>query len=297
MRYSSDCARWSQIGIVAGQMKPHSRPRLRLPYGFNRPARPRWRSKEELNAAVIIAPVGRDDSFVADFAPIILIEKILDAGENTESPIPKFHFRGQIPNVIGRNETLEGITVVAKFVIHHGAEQRDFDGIFVAIDPAGLELIIRRVSRRVAVIWPGREFGVQHRDVAVEQEVPVWTGGATADQRQNVQFGRGFKSDVTRIADVAGGSKTVRQNDIADLIFEIEIETADVKTEIWERLSANSIFKLKRIALLEVAIYHAAWSGWHQFAVRPWPVGLRYCAVKFNTRRTLGRDCWRNYFL
>src|ERR1700756_2348007 len=95
---------------------------------------------------------------------------------------------------------------------------------------------------------------------------------------------------VTRIANVARGSKTVRQNDLTDLIVESEIEAAEVEIEVGKRFPAHAVFELKRIAFFEVAIYHAARSGRDQFPVRNWAVGLRYCAVKFKTRRATGCD-------
>src|SRR5262249_22757773 len=93
-----------------------------------------------------------------------------------------------------------------------------------------------------------------------------------------------------RVADVARGRKTIRQNDLTDLIVEREIETADIEIEIGKRLPAHSIFKLERIAFFKVAIYHAARSSWDQFPVGNRAVGLRYRAVKFNTRRATGCD-------
>src|SRR2546430_10128902 len=92
------------------------------------------------------------------------------------------------------------------------------------------------------------------------------------------------------MADVSGGSKPIRQNDLTDLVVESEIETADVEVQIRERFSANAVFKLKRIAFFQVAIHHTACAGGNQFAVGPGPVSLRHGAVKFHTRRAAGRD-------
>src|SRR5882724_477046 len=219
-------------------------------------------SEEEFEPTVVIPRECRHNPFLTDFTPIILVEEVSDARENSSSPLPKFKFGREIPNIVGGNEAFEGIAIVTKFIVNERTKKRDFESILIAIDPAGLDLVIWCICRRVAAVWTGGEFSVEQRDVAVEHEIAVWAGSATVDQRQNVQFGRGFKSNVTRIADVFGGSKTVRQNNFADLIFESEIETADVKAKIRERLSAYSIFKLKRIAFFEVAIYHAACSGW-----------------------------------
>src|SRR6266550_2204722 len=249
MRYSSDCARWSQIGIVAGQMKPHSRPRLRLPYGFNRPARPRWRSKEELNAAVIIARVGWDDTFVADFAPIILIEKILDAGENTESPIPEFHFRGQVPNAVGGNGALESIIRVAEVIAHDCAEKGDLHYIFVAIDSARLELIVRSVGWNQAFIGSGSKLGVEQGDVAVDRQCAPRILSAAIDEPKNIEFAGGFKSEVTSVADIPCRREPIRQTDVAHLIIKREVEATDVEIYVRQRLAAKPELELKRFAL------------------------------------------------
>ena len=55
--------------------------------------------KLDADAAVVIAAIGRNNSFVADFRPIVFVEQILDPGENSNAVVPEFHFSGQIPNV------------------------------------------------------------------------------------------------------------------------------------------------------------------------------------------------------
>src|SRR6266513_334605 len=92
------------------------------------------------------------------------------------------------------------------------------------------------------------------------------------------------------MADVSGGSKPIRQNDLTDLGVESEIETADVEVQIRERFSANAVLKLQRIAFFQVAIHHTACARGHPFAVGPGPVRLGHGAVKFHTRPAAGRD-------
>src|SRR5439155_25931145 len=99
------------------------------------------------------------------------------------------------------------------------------------------------------------------------------------------------------MADVSGGSKPIRQNDLTDLVVESEIETADGEVQIRERFSANAVFKLKRIAFFQLAIHHTACAGGNQFAVRPAPVSLGHAAVKFHTRRVAGRDARSGWVL
>src|SRR4029453_5762926 len=166
--------------------------------------------EEDFEPAVVIPRQRRHDAFLANFTPIMLVEKVPDAGENPNSPIPKSVFCGQVPNVVGGDEALEGVAIVPKLVAHGRAKKRELQDLLVAIDRSGLDLILRSVRWRVAGIRSGGEFGVQQRDVAEEQKFAVRAGSATVDQRQTVQFSRGFKPDITRVADVGGGSKSVR---------------------------------------------------------------------------------------
>ena len=46
--------------------------------------------EEDFEPAVVIPRQRRHDAFLADFAPIILVEEIPDAGEDSNSPVPKF---------------------------------------------------------------------------------------------------------------------------------------------------------------------------------------------------------------
>ena len=143
---------------------------------------------------------------------------------------------------------------------------------------------------------PGLKEEFKSAVVISGQQVAVGAGRAAVDQRQHIQLGGSFKSDVARITDVGGGSKTIRQNNLTDLIIEGEIKAADIKIEKRKWFSANSIFKLKRVAFFEVAIYNAACLSGNQFPVRNWAVGLRYCAVKFDTGRANRPDHWHNFF-
>ena len=166
--------------------------------------------KEDFEPAVVIPRECGHNAFFPDFAPIVLIEKVSDAGENSNSPVPEFHLCRQVPDVVGGDEPFEGVAIVTKFIVNERAKKREFERVLVVVDRSRLDLVIWSVCRYFAVIRPGGEFGVQQCDISVKQELPVRAGDATIDQRQNVQFGRGFKSDVTRVADVGGGSKTVQ---------------------------------------------------------------------------------------
>src|SRR6266508_2647600 len=159
--------------------------------------------EKHFEAAVIIAPIRGHNAFVADFAPIILVKQVLDPGEDTDPAIPKFHFRSQIPNVVGGNGALESIVRIAKLIGHDGAKKTNFHNIFVAIDSASLDLVIRSVGWRHAVVRP-----------------------------ENVELAGGLKSHVTRVTDVSRGCKSVRQTNVANLIVEREIEAADVEIQV-----------------------------------------------------------------
>ena len=213
------------------------------------------RLEEKFEPAVVVPRQRGHNAFLADFAPITLVEQVADTGEHSGSPLPESKFGREIPNVVGGNEAFEGIAIVTEFIVNERAKKREFESILVAIDRAGLYLIIRSVRRHFAVVRSGGELGVQQRDIAVEGEVAVGIWSAAVDERENVQLGGGFKSNITGVADVLGRSKTVRQNDLADLVSKREVETAYVEIQVRERFTANSIFELKRLPFLQVAIY------------------------------------------
>ncbi len=174
--------------------------------------------EEEFEPAVVIPRQRGHNTFLADFAPITFVENVPDTREHSGSPLPKPKFGREIPDIIGGNEAFEGIAIVTKFIVHERSKKGEFESILVAIDCAGLYLIIRSVRRHLAVVRSGGKLGVQQRDIAVEGQVAVGAWCAAVDERQNVQLGGGFKPNVTRVADVLGRSKTVRQNDLADLV-------------------------------------------------------------------------------
>jgi ribosomal protein L19 len=116
--------------------------------------------EEEFEPAVVVPRQRGHNAFLANFAPVILVEQVSDTREHSGSPLPKFKFGREIPNIICGNKAFEGIAIVTKFIVNERAKKRDFEGILIAIDRAGLELLIRRVSRRVTVIWPGSELGI-----------------------------------------------------------------------------------------------------------------------------------------
>src|SRR5262249_35033951 len=143
----------------------------------------------------------------------------------------------------------------------------EFESILVAINRAGLYLIFRSVRRHQAIARSGGKLGVQERDVTVEGKVAVGARCAAVDERENVQLGSGFKPNVTGVADVLGRCKTVRQDDLADLISKREVETAYVEIEVRERFTANSIFELKSISFFQVTVDETARASWHQLPV------------------------------
>ena len=142
--------------------------------------------EEKFEPAVVIPRQRGHYAFLADFAPITLVENVPDTREHSGSPLPKLKFGREIPNVVGGNEAFEGIAIVTELIVNERAKKRDFERIFVAIDRAGFDLIIRCICRHVAGIWPGGELGVQQRNIAVERQIAVRTGNAAVDQRQNV---------------------------------------------------------------------------------------------------------------
>ena len=129
--------------------------------------------EEKFEPAVVVPRQRGHNAFLADFAPITLVEHVADTGEHSGSPLPKPKFGREIPNVVGGNETFEGIAIVTKFIVNERAKKREFESILVAIDRAGLYLIIRSVRRRLAVVRPRGELAVQQRDIAVEGEIAV----------------------------------------------------------------------------------------------------------------------------
>src|SRR5262245_4904876 len=185
--------------------------------------------EEKFEPAVVVPRQREHNTFLADFAPITFVENVPDTREHSGSPLPKPKFGGEIPNVVSRDEAFERIAVIAKFIIHERSQHGEFESILVAIDRAGIDLIIRSERRRVAIVRSGGKLGVQQRDVAVEGEVAVWAGYTAIDERENVQLGGGFKANITGVADVFGRSKTVRQNHLADLVSKREVETAYVE--------------------------------------------------------------------
>ena len=143
--------------------------------------------EEKFEPAVVVPRQRGHYAFLADFAPITLVENVPDTREHSGSPLPKLKFGREIPNVVGGNETFEGIAIVAKFIVNERAKKREFERILVAIDRAGLYLIIpERTPASVAVIRPGGELAVQQRNIAVERQIAVRIGNAAVDQRQNV---------------------------------------------------------------------------------------------------------------
>ena len=108
--------------------------------------------EKDFEPAVVIPRERGHNAFFADFTPIVLIEKVPDTGENSDSPVPEFHFCRQVPDIVGGDEALEGVAIVTKLVVNDRAKKREFEGILVAIDRPGLDLIIRSVRRYVAGI-------------------------------------------------------------------------------------------------------------------------------------------------
>src|SRR4030095_16943043 len=138
--------------------------------------------EKDFKPAVVVSWQRRHNAFIADFAPVILVEQVPDTREDSRSPLPKLKFGREVPNVVGGNKAFEGIAIVTKFIVNKRAKKREFEGIFVAIDRAGLDLIIRSVCRCLAAVRTRGEFGIQQCDVTVKQEVAVGTGSTTVDQ-------------------------------------------------------------------------------------------------------------------
>ena len=132
--------------------------------------------EKDFEPAVVVSWQRGHNAFLADFAPIILVEEVPDTREDSGSPLPKFNLGREVPNIVGGNEAFEGIAIVTELIVNERAKKRDFKGLLVAIDRACLDLVIWSVCQCVAVIWSGCELGVQQRDVAIELEVAVRAG-------------------------------------------------------------------------------------------------------------------------
>ena len=74
--------------------------------------------KEEFEPAVVVSRQRGHDAFLANFAPITLVENVPDTREHSGSPLPKSKFGRQIPDVVGGNETFEGIAIITKFIVN-----------------------------------------------------------------------------------------------------------------------------------------------------------------------------------
>jgi len=51
----------------------------------------------------MIPPRRWHDPFVADFRPEILVEHVVDAGENSDATVAEVSFGREVPNVVTRN--------------------------------------------------------------------------------------------------------------------------------------------------------------------------------------------------
>src|SRR5262249_13517473 len=149
--------------------------------------------EEKFEPAVVISRQRGHDAFLANFPPILFIERVADTDEHPCSAVPESHFCSEIPNIISWDEPFERIAVVTKLIVNERTQKRDFETILVAINCPGLYLIIRSVRRRFAIVRSGGKLGVEHRDIAVESEIAVGVWCAAFDERENVQFGGGFK--------------------------------------------------------------------------------------------------------
>src|SRR5262249_12078462 len=123
--------------------------------------------KEKSDPAVVVPRQRGHNALLANFAPIIFVEQVPDTGEDPSSAVPEFHFCSEIPNIVTGDEAFERIAVIAKFVVHDGAEKRELEDILVAIDRAGLNLVIWSVRRRFVIVRSRGKLGVQQSDVAV----------------------------------------------------------------------------------------------------------------------------------
>ena len=120
--------------------------RLRLPAPVFTPAKTAHRAvarllrlvepllEEKFEPAVVVPRQRGHYAFLADFAPITLVENVPDTREHSGSPLPKLKFGREIPNVVGGNEAFEGIAIVAEFIVNERAKKREFERILVAID-------------------------------------------------------------------------------------------------------------------------------------------------------------------
>ena len=81
--------------------------------------------EEKFEPAVVVPRQRGHYAFLADFAPITLVEHVPDTGEHSGSPLPKLKFGRQIPNVVGGNEAFEGIAIVTELIVNERAKKRE----------------------------------------------------------------------------------------------------------------------------------------------------------------------------
>ena len=110
--------------------------------------------EEKFEPAVVVPRQRGHYAFLANFAPITLVENVPDTREHSGSPLPKPKFGREIPNVIGGNEAFEGIAIVAEFIVNERAKKREFERILVAIDCAGLYLIFGAYAGVLPLLGP-----------------------------------------------------------------------------------------------------------------------------------------------
>ena len=116
-------------------------------------------SEKEFEPAVVVPRQCGHNPFLANFAPIIFVEQVPDTREDSSSPFPESKFGCEVPNIKCGNEAFEGIAIVTKFIVNKRAKKREFEGILVAVDGAGLDLVIWSVRRRVALVRARGELG------------------------------------------------------------------------------------------------------------------------------------------
>ena len=115
-------------------------------------------------------------------------------------------------------------------------------------------MVIRRISWRETIIRAGSKFGVEQRDIAVKNEIAVWTFRAPLISARTSISAAASKPVYAHPPRCR--SKSIRQTDFANLILKGVIETAHVEIEVGQRLSAEAQFELKGMAFLQIAVDH-----------------------------------------
>ena len=79
---------------------------------------------------------------VADFRVEILVEKVVDAGENSDATVAEIYFGREVPDVVTRYETFRRVIGVGEGLIHERAEKTYLHHVFPTINSPNLDQVV-----------------------------------------------------------------------------------------------------------------------------------------------------------